>query len=181
MISGAADAVVILASSRSHGNTRLLVDFLAAGRELSVIDLAAKDMSHFDYQHANSGDDFVPLIETLTDKSLWILATPVHWYTMSAQLKTFFDRLSDLLTTHKELGRRLRGRSIAILASGTDPALPEGFETPFRLTCDYLGLSYLGTSYGHFESDLAPAASVRETTETFGRGLFRHTPISGAQ
>jgi multimeric flavodoxin WrbA len=179
MIPEGADAAVILASSRSHGNTRLLVDFLLAGRKYPLFDLAAKNISCYDYAHANSGDDFIPLIETLAEKNLWILATPVYWYTMSAQLKTFVDRLSDLLTTHQELGRRLRGRSVAVLASGTDPALPEGFETPFRLTCDYLGLSYLGTCYGHFESDLVAATPVRETTATFGRELFRRTPIPG--
>jgi multimeric flavodoxin WrbA len=166
------DAVVILASSRSQGNTRLLVDRLIADTAVPVVDLASKNISYFDYHHANAGDDFIPLIETLSAKSLWIFATPVYWYTMSAQLKTFMDRLTDLLETHKELGRTLRGRSAAVLASGTESQLPESFESPIRLTCSYLGMNYLGACYAQFERDGVPTASSRGIVEAFGAKLL---------
>jgi multimeric flavodoxin WrbA len=166
------DGLVILASSRNRGNTRLLADWLAAGRSFPIIDLSSKSISYYDYGHANAGDDFIPLIETLSAKSLWILATPVYWYTVSAQLKTFMDRLTDLLETHKELGRTLRGRSVALLVSGTESQLLEGFESPVRLTCNYLGMNYLGACYGQFEGDGVPNPSVRAAVEAFGSKLL---------
>ena len=46
-----------------------------------------------------------------------IFATPIYWYAMSAQLKTFFDRMTDLLTIHKPLGRQLRkGKKMFLIA-----------------------------------------------------------------
>jgi hypothetical protein len=66
------------------------------------------------------------------------------------------DRLSDLITIRKDLGRKLRGKSMAILASGTDDDLPEGFEAPFRLTADYLGMKYIGSFYQQFGKNGEP-------------------------
>jgi multimeric flavodoxin WrbA len=175
MISPLIDAVVILASSRSQGNTRLLVDYLIETTDIPIIDLSSKNISYYDYERTAGNDDFIPVIQTLAEKQVWILATPVYWYSMSAQMKTFFDRLTDLLTTHKDLGWRLRGRAVALLASGTDPNLPEGFEAPFRLTCRYLGLNFLGTCYGQFEGELAPVVSTRDVVAAFGEKLLRNT------
>ncbi|MSO72982.1 MAG: hypothetical protein EXQ84_05165 [Rhodospirillaceae bacterium] len=63
---------------------------------------------------------------------------------MSAPLKTFLDRLTDLTTIRKDLGKMLKGKAIALLTSGTDDALPEGFEVPFRSMGAYFGMNYLG-------------------------------------
>ena len=168
----AGDAAIVLGTSRSGGNTRLLVDYVLDARPVPVVDLASIDMGCFDYSHANSGDGFLPLVETLQGKSLWVLATPVYWYTMSAQMKIFFDRLNDLITIRKDLGRRLRGKSVAVIASGVEAQLPEGFEAPFRLTCGYLGMTYLGAHYALFEKDHAPAAEAKARAAAFGTFLF---------
>lgn len=142
--------VVLLGTARSDGNTRSTVEHVFAGTHVELIDLAALNISPYDYQHRNDTDAFMPLVERVAAKSLWVLATPVYWYTMSAQLKIFMDRLSDLITIRKDLGRTLRGKSLAVLASGTDADLPEGFEAPFRLTADYLGMQYIGSFYQQF-------------------------------
>ena len=72
---------------------------------------------------------------------------------MSAQLKMFFDRLSDLITIRKDLGRLLRGKSVAVVASGTDETMPDGFEVPFHRTCEYLGMTYVGAFYLPYGKD----------------------------
>jgi multimeric flavodoxin WrbA len=147
---------IILGTSRPRGNTRLLVDTVfPAG--VALVDLSERNVSAYDYEHRNSGDDFLPIITQLLASSTLILATPVYWYTMSAQLKTFVDRTSDLLHLRKDLGLELRGKAIAVLASGIEECLPEGFEQPFSLTCNYLGMRYLGAAYGRFERDGVPA------------------------
>lgn len=59
-------------------------------------------------------DDYLNLMKQILDKyETLILATPVYWYSMSGIMKVFFDRLTDLLTIEKELGRKLRGKKIA--------------------------------------------------------------------
>jgi multimeric flavodoxin WrbA len=61
---------------------------------------------------------------------------------MSAQMKTFFDRITDLLTVNRELGRKLRGMPISVVATGTDAELPSSFKSQFELISGYLGLVY---------------------------------------
>lgn len=60
-----------------------------------------------------------------------IFATPVYWYSMSGLMKTFFDRLTDLVTIQKSVGRKLKGKETFLFAVGTDDLLPAGFTIPF--------------------------------------------------
>lgn len=130
---------IVLASSRSNGNTAKLAQAVAAERQAKIIDLSEFAISYFDYEHKNTSDDFLHLIETLSESDYIIFATPVYWYSMSAQLKTFFDRFTDLLTIKKELGRTLKGMPISVIATGTDAALPLSFTQQFESISDYLG------------------------------------------
>jgi len=82
-------------------------------------------------------DDFIAWVKKMMQHAQIILATPVYWYAMSCVMKTLFDRQSDLLTTHKTIGRAFAGREVFVLATGTDDEPPEGFGVPFRRTCDY--------------------------------------------
>jgi NAD(P)H-dependent FMN reductase len=161
-------SVVILGTSRHDGNTRVAVERVLAGKPVEIVDLSQVELSPYDYAHENARDGFIPLIESIARKPLWILATPVYWYTMSAQMKLFVDRLSDLITIRKDLGRLLRGKAVAVVASGTDNALPAGFESPFRLTCEYLGMKYVGALYSRFSKNDQPLPSVDAEAKEFG-------------
>ena len=152
---GPDESVVILGSSRSYGNTSRAVDAALTHTHVEIVDLGTFNIGHYDYQHRNQTDAFLPLIERLSDRRFWILATPIYWYTMSAQLKIFVDRLTDLITIRKDLGRMLDGKSLAVIASGSDPCAPEGFESPFRLTSEYLGMNYIGSHYVQMEDDMS--------------------------
>jgi NAD(P)H-dependent FMN reductase len=142
---------VLLASSRPNGNTAELVDLAFPCGYPAIFDIGALNIGYYTYDDAHAGDDFLPLVRKLLSHAHWVIATPLYWYTMSAQAKTFLDRLSDLITSHKELGRQLRGKSLAVLCTGNDPALPPSFDEPFQLTCQYLGMRYLGSHYGRFD------------------------------
>jgi multimeric flavodoxin WrbA len=160
--------VVLLGTSRSGGNTRIVVDKVLAGKSVTVVDLTQIDMSAYDYAHRNATDGFIPLVERMATRPCWVLATPVYWYTMSSQMKIFVDRLSDLITARKDLGRLLRGKWVVVVASGTDPQLPDGFESPFRLTCEYLGMKYAGAFYGRFSKADEPAPGLDAAAGAFG-------------
>lgn len=168
----AEDAIVVLGTSRSDGNTRATVANVVDGRQVDLIDLSTADIRTYDYNHRNELDEFLPIAQRLAEKSLWLLATLVYWYTMSAQMKVFVDRLSDLITIRKDLGRALRGKAVAVLASGTDNALAEGFEAPFRLTAQYFEMRYLGAFYLPFSSDDVPAEGHIERGRSFGKTLL---------
>lgn len=63
---------------------------------------------------------------------------------MSGIMKVFFDRFTDLLDNHRELGRKLRTKKMAVLTSSIGDNLGETFWIPFIETANYLGMKYLG-------------------------------------
>lgn len=136
---------IILGSARSDGNTRAVVNFLASKSTVHIIDLNDYKIGYFDYDNINKGDDFMPLMKDICEQYQRIIfATPVYWYSMSAIMKTFFDRISDLLYWEKDLGRTLRGKSMGVVSCSGHDDLKDGFDMPFRETADYLGMHYLG-------------------------------------
>ncbi len=59
----------------------------------------------------------------------------------------FFDRLSDLISTSKPIGRALSGKSVYLFSTGSDLELPDGFEVPFKRTSDYFEMKYVKSIY----------------------------------
>ena len=144
--------VIIFGSSRNHGNTRKTVDTITDGLQIDLINLNDFSISPFDYEHRNADDDFIPLMEKIIGYDLLIIATPVYWYSMSTQHKIFFDRFSDLLKIRKDLGRKLRGKKLFVIAS-FQSSYPKGFEETFGQMCDYLGMQYLGSNFVYSGTD----------------------------
>ena len=144
--------IIVFGSSRSNGNTRAVIKQIIEDIEIPIVDLSMLNISPYDYEYCNLADDFMPLIERIIAFDTIILATPVYWYTMSATMKIFIDRISDLLDIRKDLGRKLRGKKMFVIASfGT--SLPKGFEDSFSQTCEYLGIEYLGASLVYVGSE----------------------------
>jgi len=140
--------LVLLASARSAGHTAALVRHVFAPPDCVVTDLLATPLAPYSYAgHYLPGDAFAGLTRQLLAHEIIVLATPVYWYAMSGLLKTFFDRLTDLTTNHKSLGRQLRGKRLFLLATGTDADLPPGFEEPFRRTARYFDMTFGGSLY----------------------------------
>ncbi|MDO6446843.1 NAD(P)H-dependent oxidoreductase [Colwellia sp. 1_MG-2023] len=144
---------IVLGTAKSDGNTRALVDAFTLKVEADIFDLSLFNISFFDYLAKNKDDDFLPLIHQLLTYDHIIFASPVYWYSMSAQLKVFIDRLPDLLTSHQDLGRKLKGKSISVLSTGYDLDCPDCFIMPFKLTANYLGLIFKGYEYVSIQSD----------------------------
>lgn len=143
--------VIIQGSSKSNGNTNTIINYLNKNNEFDIIDLKTKNIGSFEYDFSNANDDFIPLMETVIEKyDTIIFATPVYWYSMSSTLKTFFDRLSDLLHYKKELGRKLRGKNMAMISNSGTNDLKNGFTMPFIESANYLSMNYLGDTHGWF-------------------------------
>lgn len=161
-MSGAA-GLVIQASARPDGATGRAVARLLAmlDRPRELIDLGARTLARFDYDRPSQEDDFDAIAGRMLAHPAILFATPVYWYAMSGLLKTLFDRFSDLLSDRDPEGRarRLAGRDMWMLAVGTDPELPDGFETPFRETAAYLEMNWRGGLY--LAGDAAGEAGTR--------------------
>ncbi|TPN81377.1 flavodoxin family protein [Aquimarina algicola] len=146
--------VIIQGSSRSNGNTNKIVSFVQKKTDFDIIDLKLKRFSGFDYDSKNQNDDFLPLIKEIADQySIIIFATPVYWYSMSGIMKNFFDRITDCLTIEKKIGRKLRGKAMAMISCGSDSTIKNGFEMPFVESANYLGMHYLGNIHTWIENE----------------------------
>ncbi len=75
------EGVVILGSSRSDGNTRRAVDAALTHTHVEIVDLGTFDIGHYDYQHRNQADAFLPLIERLSDRLLRSRVARLAWIT----------------------------------------------------------------------------------------------------
>lgn len=136
--------IIIQGSSRKDGDTERVVSELTHLSKWDMIDLNDYDFSYFDYEHLNRHDDFIGLMKKLiSEYDFYIFATPVYWYSMSGIMKVFFDRLTDLLTIEKDLGRELKGKYIAVMSCSNGNNLGEQFWIPFRKSAEYLGMNYV--------------------------------------
>ena len=158
---------LLQASSRSKGDSHTITNYLNSNNQFDIIDLKTKNINHFDDDFNNVDDDFIGLISEIIEKyDMLVFVTPVYWYSMSGILKVFFDRFSDLLKTHKELGRKLRGKQMAMISCSNSNNLKEGFTMPFMESANYLGMSYLGDIHTWVENDIIPE-DVKKSTDRF--------------
>lgn len=97
--------LVLSASPRKGGNSDLLCDQFVlgakeAGHQAEKIFLADKTIGYCvacDVCQGNGGrcsrqDDMAGILETMIHADVFVLATPVYFYTMNAQMKTLIDR-----------------------------------------------------------------------------------------
>lgn len=159
---------LVIGTSRPDGNTWRVLRAANAKLALPVFDLATLRFSAFDYNFRNLDDDFIPTIEKLVEYDTIGLVSPVYWYSVSAQMKIFIDRFSDLLGPRKDLGRRLRGKRLFLMANGsTDQLIPQSMEQMVKLTSEYLGMRYIGSHYSLIPNDTAISSELLKPATLF--------------
>lgn len=119
------NVMIISASPRKNGNSDILcTNFkngaLAAGHNVEKIDLRDKNIGYCIGCYACTklgkcfqNDDMNELAKKLENADVIVLATPVYFYSMDAQLKTFIDRTVQNYT-------KIRA-DIYIMATAWDP------------------------------------------------------------
>lgn len=125
----------------------------------------------FDYQ-ASQDDCFFEISKKMIASDVVVFATPVYWYAMSAQMKVFFDRLSDLISKRKEDGRALKGREVYLLVNGTGRDIPEGFVVPFARTSQYFDMIFKDTHYVYTHTDEALKKETWDKLLEFKKDIF---------
>lgn len=97
--------LIISSSPRKHGNSDLLCDSFMkgaeeAGHEVSKIRLAEKKINYCSgcglcyngKKPCPQTDDMAAITEQMLQSDVIVLATPVYFYSLCAQMKTFIDR-----------------------------------------------------------------------------------------
>ncbi|WP_316831200.1 flavodoxin family protein [Pedobacter aquatilis] len=156
------EILIINGSARLNGDTQKFISKLTQGLEFNQLNLAEHYLSPYNYDNQYPVEDQFNVFakEILYHKHL-IFATPVYWYSMSGRMKNLFDRLTDWVTLNKEVGRNLKGKTLSLIAVGTDGTLPDGFITPFFMTASYMEMLFKRHIYFNANQDI----SEEELTE----------------
>ncbi|OZU87519.1 hypothetical protein CIL03_15605 [Virgibacillus indicus] len=111
--------MVIYGSSRRNGNTDFLADKMTEGIEVTKVYLQDLNIQPIaDQRHDPNGfdevnDDYESLLDQFLDHDIYIFATPLYWFGMSAQMKAFFDRWSQYKDEKNwNFKERIRGKKL---------------------------------------------------------------------
>lgn len=143
--------LVILGTARDDSNTLKALRSHFPDVDYDLVSLHQLEIGYYTYDvEKRKPDDFISIAQQMQAADHIVFATPVYWYSMSGIMKVFFDRLTELVTTRKEIGRSLAGKEVSVFATGADRDAPPGFEVPFQRTAEYFKMSYAGTIYAKF-------------------------------
>jgi len=180
--------LVILGSPRKKGNSSALAARISrgaksAGAEVETVFLQALKISPCrgcdtckkqDSKGCAIKDDMQEIYPKLVAADAWVIASPVYWFTMSAQTKIFMDRCY-ALTAYAE--NPFVGKRIAI-------AMSYGDVDPFRSGCvnalrtfqdayRYTGSKIVGMVYGSAieVGEIADNKALMQEAEELGKRL----------
>jgi multimeric flavodoxin WrbA len=162
-------AVVVLGTSGKGEAIQKAINMIFA-ENAKTINLSECDISYYDYQHNNRDDDFIKVMKEVEKGDIFVLATPVYWYTMSAIMKVFVDRFTDLLRVHRDTLERLQNKPVVVITS-YGSSLPRGFEDAFEQTCEYLGMKYSGCFYYYAGTEVELQSQNEANAEAFKAAL----------
>jgi multimeric flavodoxin WrbA len=176
--------LILLGSPREDGNsTRLAFAFADAacrrGHVVQSIRVPALTIAPCDgcnqcWQPAAVPcalrDDMDSVYPLLRAADVLVFATPLHFYSWSAPLKTLVDRLYCLAPDRK---RNLKGKTSVLLAAAADdrPAAFAGLKATYRLIAEFMGWKPLGEVLApgvSSEGDIARAGRFLAKAEALG-------------
>lgn len=180
--------LVLLGSPRRRGNSAILAAQIAkgagsAGVKVETVFLQGLNIapckSCYACQKKNSkgcaiDDAMQGVYPKLLAADAWVIATPVYWFTMSAQTKLFMDRCFALPAYAKEpfAGKRI---AIAMSYGDADPFVSgcvnalRTFQDAFSYTkAQIVGMVY-GSAFG--AGEIRANEALLKEAETLGRNL----------
>ncbi len=184
----AKQVLVILGSPRRKGNSSTLAAQIsrgakAAGARVETVFLQALKISPCrgcdtckkqDSRGCAIKDDMQEMYRKLLRADAWVIASPVYWYTMSAQTKTFMDRCYALTAYAKNpfAGKRI---AIAMSYGDVDP-VKSGCVNALRTFQDayrYGGSRIVGMVYGSATNagEIADNEALMQEAEELGDRL----------
>ncbi|MGD8521169.1 MAG: flavodoxin family protein [Desulfobacterales bacterium] len=172
--------LVLYSSPRKKGNSAALANQIVKGAEsaganvesvhLNTMNISACQACYACRKEDSNGcaidDDMQTIYPKLVACDTWVIASPVYWFSMSAQTKLFMDRCFALLAYDNNpfAGKRV---GIAMSYGDSDP-FNSGCVNALRAFQDsfqYVGAKIIGMVYGSAE---APG-EIKSNTELMRR------------
>lgn len=123
--------VLISSSPRRKGNSEILCNQFLKGAKEAKLDTEIIHLNDYSIspciaceycrshnQRCFKKDDANSIIQKMIEADIWVLATPVYFYSMSAQLKTLIDRM--FAREYEIREAKVKKKAYFIVTSGTD-------------------------------------------------------------
>lgn len=184
--------LIVKGSPRERGNSATLAGQVAAGAEaagaevesvyLHGLNIQACDACDFCQGGAEIGcvieDDMQSLYPKIREADALVYASPIYWFTVSAQLKLFMDRCyslgggSDYVGDHALAGKRIG----VVLTYGGDDPFDSGAVNAIRTFQDvfnYIPAEIVGLVYGYASDadQIGDSRDVMQRAYELGRKL----------
>jgi multimeric flavodoxin WrbA len=155
--------LVLLGSPRRKGNSSILAEAIVRGAKaagaavdtvfLHALEIAACKACYACQRPKSKGcaidDDMQPIYRKMLEADAWVIASPVYWFTMSAQTKLWMDRCLAFGAYAKDPFEAKR-IALAMSYGGEDP-FDSGCVNALRTFQDayrYVGAEIVGMVYG---------------------------------
>ncbi len=170
--------MMVVGSPNAHGNTRTLVDWVAAGAREAGADVEIVDAARLRYDaygcracmscrrsdafRCAVEDEATPVIARMPEQDVVVLATPIYFWGISAQTKHIVDRMFSLMKPSEggyKLAPGLKDVRMAFIATsggGEDWGI-ELAEANVKAVADFIS-----GGQGSFKSLLVPRAHSEE-------------------
>lgn len=172
--------VVLSGSPRKGGNTELLVNSFVDGakvhNDVEVISIREYKVNPCtgcnscrigSSQRCVQKDDMGRVFEKLSDADILVIASPVYFYGVSAQLKTLIDRFHS--PERNNIG--VKGLALLLVGADTIPKLFDSIIMQYRLTLEYFNLKDYGMVLVGGVEEKAAIVGNEKLTEVHSLGL----------
>jgi len=157
-------ALALLASPRKGGNTEVLLSRVIdgitdEGGEVETISLSEYPVKPIEDCSIckQSGtctiegtDNYKMIIDKFLEAECVIFASPVYWFSVSAQMKSFIDRWSCSLRMMPDFQSKVRGKKVAVITvhGEENPTVTQHLFGHMNLSFQYLGMDFIGKVQG---------------------------------
>jgi multimeric flavodoxin WrbA len=174
--------VALLGSPRKKGNSTVLAKQIihgveSVGAKVETVYLNGLNIKPcqgcYACQKKNStgcavDDDMQSLYPKLKESDAWIIASPVYWFSMSAQTKIFMDRCFALWNEDQEINPLYKKRIAIAMSYGDSDPFNSGCVNALRSFQDayrYAGAEIVGMVYGSADEPGEIASNVELMTQ----------------
>ena len=121
-------------------------------------------------------DDMQSLYPKLVESGAWIIASPVYWFSMSAQTKIFMDRCFALWNEDQEINPLYKKRIAIAMSYGDSDPFNSGCVNALRSFQDayrYAGAEIIGMVYGSADEpgEISSNAELMTQAKEIGKKL----------
>lgn len=184
--------LIVSGSPKKNGNTETLVGWFAEGARskgarVEVVRAASlkcksagctscRGCQKIKEYRCVIADEVSRVLAKMADSDAIVMATPLYFFSASAQLKVVFDRMFSLYKWDNKTDTMksvLKGKEFVLIASAYEDVGLDALAKPFALTADYTGMKFYSLLIPNAgeSGDIKKLPNIREKAFEFGKDI----------